>query len=172
MYPVLFDHFKKQFAYLRSTTEMAQLVLHLRDNMHHCPGHVFRIQITRYSIQQKSQKDLAKCCIKEIEKPLVDRNCGIPTTKLPIQAPQTIQGAARPAAAETLEQRRMVRNPAVPTQYTAATGCSYPRRNASCKNEREDNEVVEGSNGLQPKPPQYIPRKVTAAQGGSGSQWY
>lgn len=79
-------------------------------------------------------------------------------------------GAA--AAAETLEQRRMVRNPAVPTQYTAATGCSYPRRNASCKNEREDNEVVDGSNGLQPKPPQYIPRKVTAAQGGSGSQWY
>lgn len=37
-------------------------------------------------------EDLAKCCIKEIEKPLVDRNCGIPTTKLPIQAPQTIQG--------------------------------------------------------------------------------
>ena len=32
----------------------------------------------------------------------------------------------------------MVRTPAVPTQYTAATGCSYPRRNASCKNERED----------------------------------
>ena len=74
------------------------------------------------------------------------------------------------AAAETLEQRRMVRNPTVPTQYTA-TNCSYPRRNSVCKNDRGEDEVVEGSNCLQPKP-QYMARKVAAAQGGSGSQWY
>ena len=73
------------------------------------------------------------------------------------------------AVAETLEQRRMVRNPTVPTQYTA-TNCSYPRRNSVCKNDRGEDEVVEGSNGLQPKP-QYMARKVGAAQR-SGSQWY
>lgn len=35
--------------------------------------------------------DLSKCCIKEIEKPQIDRSSGIPTTRLPV--PQTIQGA-------------------------------------------------------------------------------
>lgn len=73
------------------------------------------------------------------------------------------------AAAEALEQRRMVRNPAGTTQYTAAN--SYPRRNPSCKNERVDNDGVESSNGLQPKP-QYMARKVAAAQGGSGGHWF
>lgn len=76
-------------------------------------------------------------------------------------------GAA--AAAEALDQRRMgVRNPAAPSQYNSS---SYPRRNPACKNERVDDEAVEGSNGLQPKP-QYMARKVAAAQGGSGSNWY
>lgn len=75
-------------------------------------------------------------------------------------------GAA--AAAEALDQRRVVRNPAVSTQYAAS---SYPRRSSACKNERVNDESVEGSNGLQPKP-QYIARKVAAAQGGSGSNWY
>lgn len=78
-------------------------------------------------------------------------------------------GAAA-AAAESLEQRRTVRNPAVPTQY-AVSSSSYPRRsNPGCKNERAE-DSIEGSNGLQPKPP-YLARKVAAAQGGSGSQWY
>lgn len=72
--------------------------------------------------------------------------------------------------AETLEQRRMVRNPAVPAQYPVSSS-SYPRRNPSGKNERAG-EDVEGSNGLQPNP-QFMARKVAAAQGGSGgSQWY
>lgn len=67
--------------------------------------------------------------------------------------------------AEALEQRRVVRNPPVPTS-------SYPRRNPPYKTERGEDSIVEGSNGLQPKPP-YVPRKVAAAQGGpSGSQWY
>ncbi|KAM5569236.1 hypothetical protein ABKV19_016642 [Rosa sericea] len=186
MYPSAVDHFKKQFAYLEE--HYGNGTVGAAPERQHASLPRACVSYTNNSVQQPTEvtEDLAKCCIKEVEKP-VDRNCGIPTTKLPIQAPQTIQGAARPgkvvgsvlrfnncgaaAAAETLEQRRMVRNPVVPTQYTAAAGSSYPRRNASCKNEREDNEV-EGSNGLLPKPPQYIPRKVAAAQGGSGSQWY
>lgn len=37
-------------------------------------------------------EDLSKCSIKEIEKPHVDRNRGIPMTRLPLQVPQIIQG--------------------------------------------------------------------------------
>lgn len=77
-------------------------------------------------------------------------------------------GAA--AAAEVLEQQRMVKNPPVPGQYNASS-CSYPRRNSSCKHERGEDEEVEGSNSLRPKP-QYMARKVAAAQGGSGNHWY
>ncbi|KAF8392487.1 hypothetical protein HHK36_022829 [Tetracentron sinense] len=73
------------------------------------------------------------------------------------------------AAVEVFEQRRMVRNPAVSNQYTASD-CSYPRRNPSCKSEKREGEGLEGSNGLQSKP-QYIARKVAAAQGGSSGHW-
>lgn len=106
--------------------------------------------------------------------------------RIPLQAPQNMQGlAARPGkvvgsamrynncgaavTAET-EQRRVVRNPPVSSQY-AASSCSYPRRNPNYKSERVEDDVIEGSNGLQPKP-QYIARKVAAAQGGAGGQWY
>nr|KJB28229.1 hypothetical protein B456_005G035600 [Gossypium raimondii] len=123
--------------------------------------------------------NLSKCSIKETEKPQTERSFPIPMSRLPPQVPQSIQaGAARPgkvvgsvlrynncgavAAGEALEQRRMARNPSVPTQYTA-TNCSYPRRNPVCKDDEE--------NELQPKP-QYMARKVAAAQGGSRSQWY
>jgi mitogen-activated protein kinase 1/3 len=99
--------------------------------------------------------------------------------------PFSTAGAARPGkvvssvlrynncgapSAENLDQRRMVRNPAISTQYTTANS-SHPRRNTACKNERGEEEVVEGSNGLQPKP-QYMARKVAAAQGGPGNHWY
>ncbi|KAK3189939.1 hypothetical protein Dsin_029500 [Dipteronia sinensis] len=183
MYPSAVDHFKKQFAFLEEhygngTTGVAperqhaslprQCVLY-SDNSAQNPAGV--------------TDDLSKCSIKEIEKPQMDRTSGMPMTRLPIQVPQA--GAARPgkvvssalrynncsaaAAAEALDQRRMgVRNPAVSTQYNAS---SYPRRSAACKNERVDDDAVEGSNGLQPKP-QYMARKVAAAQSGSGSNWY
>ena len=72
--------------------------------------------------------------------------------------------------AETMEQRRMARHPAVPAQYAASSG-SYPRRNPSCKNEGAEDDGIEGSNGLQPKP-QYMARKVAAAHGGAGGNWY
>ncbi|KAG1338452.1 putative Serine/threonine protein kinase [Cocos nucifera] len=48
---------------------------------------------------------------------------------------------------ELYEQRRATRNPAIPTQYAS----SYPRRNPSCKSERED-EGIEGAKVVQPKP--------------------
>ena len=36
--------------------------------------------------------DLSKCCIKEVEKPHMDRSCGIPMARLPLQVPQSTQG--------------------------------------------------------------------------------
>jgi len=77
-------------------------------------------------------------------------------------------GAA--AAAEAMEQRRMTRNPSIPAQY-GAPASSYPKRNSGCKNERAEDEGMEGSNGLQSKP-QYMARKVAAAQGVPGTHWY
>ncbi|GLT47503.1 hypothetical protein SLA2020_211960 [Shorea laevis] len=187
MYPSAVDHFKKQFAYLEE---------HYGNGTTGTPPERQHASLPRQCVLYSDNKvqnsvdvtnDLSKCCIKEAEKPQVDRNAGIPMTRLPLQVPQSIQAsAARPgkvvgstfrynncgaaAAAEALEQRRMVRNPAGSTQYTATNG-SYPRRNSICKNDRGEEEVVEGSNGLQPKP-QYMARKVAAAQSGSGSHWY
>ncbi|XWS09048.1 hypothetical protein CRYUN_Cryun40dG0052200 [Craigia yunnanensis] len=188
MYPSAVDHFKKQFAFLEE---------HYGNGTTAAPPERQHASLPRAcvlysdsSVQNSTDvtDNLSKCCIKETEKPQTERSCGIPMTRLPLQVPQNIQGAARPgkvvgsvlrynncgaavaAAAETLEQRRMVRNPTGPTQYTA-TNCSYQRRNPTSKNDRGDDEVLEGSNSLQPKP-QYMARKVAAAQGGSGSHWY
>ncbi|KAI5572649.1 hypothetical protein BDE02_10G026500 [Populus trichocarpa] len=186
MYPSAVDHFKKQFAYLEE---------HYGNGAPVAPPERQHASLPRpcvlYSdntIQKSAEvtNDLSKCSIKEIEKPHVDRSDGMPMTRLPLQVPQSIQaGAARSgkvassvlrynncgaAAAENLDQQRMVRNPAISTQYATAN-CSYPRRNPACKNERGEDGGVEGSNGLQPKP-QYMARKVAAAQGGPGNHWY
>ncbi|XVF64988.1 hypothetical protein PTKIN_Ptkin09bG0210800 [Pterospermum kingtungense] len=187
MYPSAVDHFKKQFAFLEE---------HYGNGTTATPPERQHASLPRpcvlysdNSVQNSADvtDNLSKCSIKDTEKPQSDRSCGIPMTRLPLQVPQSIQaGAARPgkvvgsvlrynncgaaAAAETLEQRRMVRNPTGPTQYTA-TNYSYPRRNPACKNDRVEDEVIEGSNSLQPKP-QYMARKVAATQGGSGSHWY
>jgi hypothetical protein len=101
--------------------------------------------------------------------------CGLHATGLAARPGKVVGSSMRynncgvAVAAET-EQRRVVRNPSVTAQYAASNG-SYPRRNPNYKNERADDDGVEGSNGLQPKP-QYIARKVAAAQGGAGGQWY
>lgn len=58
----------------------------------------------------------------------------------------------------------MTRNPSMAGQYIA------PRKHAGCKNEGSDG-AIDGS-GLQPKRDLYMARKVAAAQGGVGSQWY
>lgn len=189
MYPSAVDQFKKQFAYLEEHYGKGGAVAP-PERQHASSLPRACVLYPNDSVQNTADvtNDLSKCSIKEAEKPHVDKTSGIPMTRLPIQVPQG--SAARPgkvvgsvlrynnggavAAGEAPEQRRMVRNNpvAAPTQYPVPTS-SYPRRNnpSSCKNERAD-EAIEGSNnGLQPRPP-YIPRKVAAIQGGSGSQWY
>ncbi|KAK9289155.1 hypothetical protein L1049_017628 [Liquidambar formosana] len=189
MYPSAVDHFKKQFAYLEEHYGNGATVT--PPERQHASLPRACVLYSDNSVQNSAEvvADLSKCCIKETDKPHMDRSSGIPMTRLPLQVPQSTQGgAARPgkvvgsvlrygncgaaavAAAEALEQRRMVRNPAVPTQYTASN-CSYTRRNPVSKDERGEAEVVEGPNGIQPKP-NYMARKVAAAQGGSGNNWY
>ncbi|KAH9683031.1 mitogen-activated protein kinase 16 [Citrus sinensis] len=181
MYPSAVDHFKKQFAYLEEHYGKGSTVAPPERQHASLPRPCVLYSDKTVQNSAAVTDDLSKCSIKEVEKPPMDRTSGIPMARLPIQVPQ---GAARPgkvvssvlrynncgaaAAAEALDQRRVVRNPAVSTQYAAS---SYPRRSSACKNERVNDESVEGSNGLQPKP-QYIARKVAAAQGGSGSNWY
>lgn len=79
-------------------------------------------------------------------------------------------GAAAAVTTEAVEQRRTVRNPAIAAQHTS-TGSSYSRRNPGCKSERAEEEGIGIPNGVQPKP-QYMPRKVAAAHGGPGNNWY
>ncbi|XP_058077831.1 mitogen-activated protein kinase 15 [Magnolia sinica] len=185
MYPSAVDQFKKQFAYLeehygngatvappeRQHASLPRPCVFYSDNTAHNPAEV--------------TDDMSKCCIKEMEKPQPDGNCGIPGTRFPLQVPQRIQGgAAKPgkvvgsvlrynncatAAQEAYEQRKTVRNPTVMTQYPASS-CSYPRRNPSCKSDVGE-EGIEGSNSVQSKP-QYMARKVATAQGGAGGPWY
>ncbi|XP_022959082.1 mitogen-activated protein kinase 15-like [Cucurbita moschata] len=190
MYPSAVDHFKKQFAFLEEHYGNGATVAPPERQHASLPRPC--VLYSDNTVQNSAQvaNDLSKCSIKEVERPQVDRTCNIPLTRVPIQVPQSIQGngarpgkvvgnvlryncgatAAAAVAPEVLEQRRMIRNPSIPPPY-AATNCSYPRRNPSCKNERTDDEAIEGSNGLQPKP-QYIARKVAAAQGGPGNNWY
>lgn len=187
MYPSAVDQFKKQFAYLEE---------HYKNGSTATPPDRQHASLPRQCVlySDKSRQnladvteDLSKCPINDVDKPHVDRNNGMPMTRLPLQVPQNVQGAAaaRPgkavgsllrynncgaaANAEVLEQqRRMVRNPGMPSQFSG----SYPKRNPGSKSDRGDEEAMEGPNGLQPKPPQYLARKVAAAQGGPGSQWY
>ncbi|XP_043722864.1 mitogen-activated protein kinase 15-like isoform X2 [Telopea speciosissima] len=182
MYPSAVDQFKKQFSYLeehygngstvpppeRQHTSLPRACVLYSDNtVHH---------------SEEVTDDLSRCSIKEIEKPQPDRSCGVAMTRGPPHVSQRIQ-AAKPGkvvssvlrydhgtAAEAFEQRRIVRNPAVSTQYVGS-GCSYPRRVPGCKNESEEGEGHGPPIGVQPKP-QYIARKVAAAQGGPGGQWY
>ncbi|XP_027330197.1 mitogen-activated protein kinase 15 [Abrus precatorius] len=181
MYPSAVDHFKKQFAYLEEHYGKGGTITPPERQHASLPRPcVLYSDNSRQNVAEIAD-DLSKCSIKEVKKPAVDRTGGIPMSRLPLQAPQNIQGvAARPGklvdsvlrynncGIAEAEQRRMVRNPSVSAQY-AASSCSYPKRNASCKNERTD-DGIEGSNGLQPKP-QYVARKVAAAQGGAGGNW-
>lgn len=184
MYPSAVDHFKKQFAFLEE---------HYGNGTTAAPPERQHASLPRACVLYSDNKvqssvdvmdSLSKCSIKEVEKPHMDRNAGIPMARLPIQVPQSIQASgARPgkvvssvlryncgAAAtatetetEVIEQRRMVSNSAGSTQY--------PRRNTICKNDKGEDAVVEASNGLQPKQ-QYMARKVAAAQSGPVSHWF
>ncbi|XP_027919222.1 mitogen-activated protein kinase 15-like isoform X1 [Vigna unguiculata] len=185
MYPSAVDHFKKQFAYLEEQYGKGGTVTPPERQHASLPR-----PCVLYSDNEKQNMavvadDLSKCRIREVEKPAIDKNGGIPMTRLPLQAPQNIQGvAARPgkvvgsvlrhnnrgvAVTTETEQRKTGKNPSVSAKY-AAQSCSYPRRNPNCKIERAV-EGIEGANGLQTKP-QYLARKVAAAQGGPGGNWY
>ncbi|WJX90487.1 Mitogen-activated protein kinase 16, variant 2 [Trifolium repens] len=181
MYPSAVDHFKKQFAYLEEHYGKGGTISPLDRQHASLPRQcVLYSDDSRQNMAEVAADDLSKCCIKEVEKPVIDRNGGVAMNRMPLQAPQNIQGVAprpRKVAGSVLhynsgvaaaEQRRTIKNPSVSAQY-AASSCSYPKRNPSCKNERAE-DGIEGSNGLQSKP-QYIPRKVAAATGGAGSNW-
>ncbi|CAI0559970.1 unnamed protein product [Linum tenue] len=191
MYPSAVDHFKKQFAYLEEHYGNGGPAATPPERTHASLPRACVLYSDKNPMLSSAQvaNDLSKCSIKDIEKPHKDKSGGpggIPMTRLPIQVPQSIQaGPARPgkvvgsvlrynncatAADTVVDQRRMVRNPSTTSQYTSSNG-SYPRRNPGCKNDRGEDDGIEGSNGLQPKP-QYMARKVAAAQGGPGSQWY
>ncbi|KAK7292364.1 hypothetical protein RIF29_08142 [Crotalaria pallida] len=184
MYPSAVDHFKKQFAYLEEHYGKGGTVTPPERQHASLPRQCVLYSDNSRQNTAEVADDLSKCCIKEVEKPAIER-AGIPMTRLPSQVPQNIQGiAARhgKVAGSALRynncgvavtgeavQRRIAKNPSVPTQY-AASSCSYPRRNPSCKNERAEDDGIASSNGLQPKP-QYMARKV-AAQGGPVGNWY
>lgn len=81
------------------------------------------------------------------------------------------------AAADQLyeQQRRSIRNPAgIPSQYSSGSvGCSYPRRNPSCKGDRGEDEGA-GGPAIVPQPKPYVSaaRKVAAvAHGGQSIPW-
>ncbi|KAK4379911.1 hypothetical protein RND71_001773 [Anisodus tanguticus] len=192
MYPSAVDKFKKQFAYLEEHYGKGGAAAPAPERQHSSSLPRCRpcVLYSDNSVQNPVEVaiDLSKCSIKEGEKPHVDRSSMIPMTRLPLQVPQNVQGsAARPGrvvssvlrynncgaaatAAEVIEQRRIARNPGGPTQYPI-NNTSYPRRHPSCKNGRGE-DSTEVSNGVQPKPEQYMARKVAAAPGGPGSQWY
>ncbi|XP_048136117.1 mitogen-activated protein kinase 15 isoform X1 [Rhodamnia argentea] len=188
MYPSAVDHFKKQFAYLEEHYGKGPTAPPPERQHASLPRPCVLYSDSVQSSNEVSD-DLAQCSIKETDKSHAERNSTIPMTRLPLQVPQTFTagGAARPgkvvgsvlrynsgaagaATTEAVEQRRTARNPPIAAQHTS-TGCSYPRRNPGCKSERAEEEGIGIPNGVQPKP-QYIPRKVAAAQGGPGNNWY
>ncbi|GAB2266438.1 Mitogen-activated protein kinase 16 [Dionaea muscipula] len=184
MYPSAVDQFKKQFAYLEE---------HYKNGSTGAPPERQHASLPRACVLYSDNSaqnpvemidDLSRCQIKDVEQ----LNNTIPMTRLPMQVAQNVQGAApaaavRPgkvvgsvlrykcgaaAATEALDQRQMPRNPAMPTHFAAS---AYPKRNPNFKNERGEDEGIEGSSDLQTKP-QYLARKVAAAQDRTGNHWY
>ncbi|KAL0647494.1 hypothetical protein Bca4012_045785 [Brassica carinata] len=185
MYPSAVEHFKKQFAYLeehykngtshtpperQQHASLPRACVLYSDNKNGAGGQQSSVEVT---------DGLSKCSIRD-ERP--HRNA----QRIPVNVPQTIQGAAvaRPGkvvgsvlrynncgaatGVEALEQqqRRMVRNPVGVAQY--------PKRSSQpCKSSRgdEDCDSAEGSSRLKQNP-QFIPQKVAAAQDTAMSRWY
>ncbi|PIA39297.1 hypothetical protein AQUCO_02600030v1 [Aquilegia coerulea] len=183
MYPSAVDQFKKQFACLEEQYGNGTTAIPLDRQHASLPRQcvLYSDKPAQHSVEVTD--DFVKCRINDIDKPQPERNGGIPMARVPLQVPQRAQGAAaKPGkvvgsvlrydncgtAAEVYQQRRMISDPSLPAQFT--TPASYPRRNSSCKTERED-EGLDGPNGVQPKS-QYLARKVAAGEGASGGQWY
>nr|GMD60241.1 mitogen-activated protein kinase 16 [Ipomoea batatas] len=173
MYPSAVDKFKKQFAYLEEHYGKGGGVVVAP------PERQQASSLPRPSVLYSKNcggqspadvtNDFSKCSIKEGGNPPMDRKSGIPMTRIPLQVPQAVHGGSgrpgRVVNSDGSEQRRMGRNIPAP-QYAISSAASYPRRHPNCKSKNDGGEE-------EPKPNQYMPRKVAAAApGGSGSQWY
>ncbi|KAG0474237.1 hypothetical protein HPP92_016094 [Vanilla planifolia] len=184
MYPSAVDQFKKQFAYLEENYGKGGTFAPPERQHASLPRpSVFR---SENSAQNSSDVtvEFSKCSIKE-EKPQPQHENSVPpVTKFPLQISQRAHGSAtKPGkmvssmlhhtngpsnGVDPCDSRRVTRNPSIPTQY-ASSNCSYPRRNPSCKNERGEDDTIDGSTMVQSKP--YMTRKVAAAHSGPSSLW-
>ncbi|CAN1852329.1 Mitogen-activated protein kinase 16 [Linum perenne] len=177
MYPSAVDHFKKQFAHLEE--HYGTGTPPERQHASSLPS------LSNLYFWSNSASEVDICFNYSLSLILCDQAIALHFTVICANLNDiSTAGPARPGkvvgsvlrynncatASDTVDQRRMIRNPSATTQYTSANG-SYPRTNASCKNERGEDEGIERPVGLQPKP-QYMARKVSTAQGGPGSQWY
>ncbi|XXG83418.1 hypothetical protein AAC387_Pa10g1177 [Persea americana] len=183
MYPSAVDQFKKQFAYLEEHYGNGATVAPPERQHASLPRPcVFYSDNTNHNAAADVADDMSKCSIKEMEKLQAERNSPIPTAR--VQVPQRVHGgSAKPGkvvgsvlhynngtmAAEAYEQRRMVRDPTVSAR-PAASSRSYPRRTPSCQTDGGDDDRIEGSHPVQPRP-QYMARKVAAAESGA-NHWY
>ncbi|XP_028058797.1 mitogen-activated protein kinase 15-like isoform X2 [Camellia sinensis] len=113
MYPSAVDQFKKQFAYLEEHYGNGGTVAP-PERQHASLPRPCVLYSSDNSMQSSAEvtNDLTKCCIKEVEKPHVDRISGIPKTRLPLQVPPTVlllQGLgkwlAQCCGTTTVEQR-------------------------------------------------------------------
>ncbi|RWR93693.1 mitogen-activated protein kinase 15-like protein isoform X1 [Cinnamomum micranthum f. kanehirae] len=177
------DQFKKQFAYLEEHYGNGATVAPPERQHASLPRPcVFYSGNTNHNAAADVADDMSKCSIKEMEKLQAERNSPIPTAR--VQVPQRVHGgSAKPGkvvgsvlhynngtmAAEAYEQRRMVRDPTV-SGRSAASSRSYPRRTPSCQTDGGDDDRIEGSHSVQPRP-QYMARKVAAAESGA-NHWY
>ncbi|XP_031112725.1 mitogen-activated protein kinase 15-like isoform X2 [Ipomoea triloba] len=181
MYPSAVDKFKKQFAYLEEHYGKGGGVVAPPERQQASslprPSVLYSKNCGGQSPADVTN-DFSKCSIKEGGNPAMDRKSGIPMTRIPLQVPQAVHGGSgrpgrvvnsatgRMAAADASEQRRMGRNIPPPQYAISNSAASYPRRHPNCKSKNDGGEE-------EPKPNQYMPRKVAAAApGGSGSQWY
>ncbi|KAL5097287.1 hypothetical protein RYX36_001614 [Vicia faba] len=94
MYPSAVDLFKKQFAYLEEHYGKGGTVAPPeRQHASSLPRACVLYSDNTMQNTAEVAEDLSKCCIKEVEKPPVDRSSAIlPMTRLPLQTPQNIQG--------------------------------------------------------------------------------
>ncbi|KAL3577700.1 hypothetical protein D5086_019204 [Populus alba] len=189
MYPSAVDHFKKQFAYLEE---------HYGNGAPVAPPERQHASLPRpcvlYSdntIQNSAEvtNDLSKCSIKEIEKPRVDRSDGVPMTRLPLQGIAVVTciyymvlhdlGKLQVQCCVTIIVEQQQQRILTSKRWSGIQlfQLNTPLQTVHIQEEtqpvkmRGEDEGVEGPNGLQPKP-QYMARKVAAAQGGPGHHWY
>ncbi|KAK6130396.1 hypothetical protein DH2020_035806 [Rehmannia glutinosa] len=144
MYPSAVDKFKKQFAHLEEHYGNGSAAPPQRQHSSSLPRFLEIANIDESSVAARPGKVIGPM--------LHYNNCGATT-----------------ASIETNEQRKTLRTSAMPAQYIVPSS-SYPRKHPSCKNEGEEDRM-EGSNSMQPKPDLYVARKVAAAQGRTGSHW-